>query len=273
MTSDLKDLSAYVICFNEAGLIEACLRSLKGCREIIVVDSGSTDGTIIIIENLQREDSAIHLIQRDWPGYAAQKQFALEQCQGPWCLCLDADERVSPQLREHLPYLLADANISGWKLDIVPYFNGRGYPPSLVKPDSILRLTRAGKASYDLKALVHEGLAVDGKVAEFHGAHIQHRGAPPLSVQIEKYNKYSTLKAEQLYRAGKKPRLLKLVFNPFIYFFRIFVLRRYFAAGWAGFISAVLGAIYSFLTEAKLWQLHAQKRLDRSDDPDRAYRV
>ncbi|MGL4404931.1 MAG: glycosyltransferase, partial [Notoacmeibacter sp.] len=80
-------ISMYVVCFNEEAYIEECLRSGSHFDEIIVVDSGSTDKTLEIINRLKEDGLPIQLIQKAWSGYAAQKQFALEQCKNEWCLC------------------------------------------------------------------------------------------------------------------------------------------------------------------------------------------
>src|SRR3569623_3565442 len=90
-------LTACIITYNEADRIEACLRSLSFCDEIIVVDSHSTDTTRELAGKL-----GVRVIERDWPGYRSQKQFAVESASHDWVLCLDADERKSEPIRRHL---------------------------------------------------------------------------------------------------------------------------------------------------------------------------
>src|ERR1700760_3021314 len=87
-------LTACIITYNEADRIEAFLRSLRFCHELLVVDSHSTDAT----RELARALGA-RVIERDWPGFRSQKQFAIESAGNDWVLCLDADERVSEKLR------------------------------------------------------------------------------------------------------------------------------------------------------------------------------
>src|SRR6185312_7547964 len=91
-------ISAFIICKNEANYIERCIRSVALCAEIIVVDSGSTDATLQIVEKLQMEGFPLRFIYEPWRGYGGQKQFALEQCSQEWCLSIDSDERLSPNL-------------------------------------------------------------------------------------------------------------------------------------------------------------------------------
>ncbi len=87
-------LSACIITYNEADRIEDCLRSVSFCDELVVVDSHSTDSTRDIARSL-----GARVIERDWPGYRTQKQFAVDTASSDWVLCLDADERVTPDLR------------------------------------------------------------------------------------------------------------------------------------------------------------------------------
>ena len=86
-------ISAFIICKNERDHLADCIASLAGFAEIVIVDSGSTDGTLDIIRACAARGVPIRLIEREWPGYTRQKQFAMEQCTQEWCLNLDADER------------------------------------------------------------------------------------------------------------------------------------------------------------------------------------
>src|SRR6185312_2698860 len=104
-------LSACIITYNEADRIVACLKSVSFCDEIIVVDSHSTDATRELAKGL-----GARVIERDWPGYRSQKQFAIESASNDWVLCLDADERLSGSLREEIEKL-RDAGFphcAGW---------------------------------------------------------------------------------------------------------------------------------------------------------------
>lgn len=271
MAARIEQLSAYVICKNEAEWIEPCIRSLAACGEIVVVDSGSTDGTIGLLKALADEGFPIRLFERHWPGYSAQKQFALEQCTREWCLCIDADERLSDDLAARLPVYLARADIAGWELRLRSYIHGHGYAPSAVRETTLLRLTRNGRARYDLGRLVHEGMKVDGRIGLIDKGNILHRRAPALREQLEKAIHYADLKAEQLFRAGKKPRYARMLFNPSIYFLRFFFLNRLFLMGWAGFIHCGMLAVYSFTTEAILFQKNRAARLAGRPDPDDAF--
>ncbi len=255
--SEKLPLSAAVICKNEEACIGACLASLESCAEIVVVDSGSTDATLAIVRDFSAKGFPIKLIERGWPGYARQKQFALEQATQDWVLSIDADEWLDPELRADLPRLLqAPANTAGWRLQRALTLFGRVAPaPKATRPERILRLARREKVRFDESVLVHEGLIADGEVLDANNGLLRHERALRLDAQIGKEIVYARLKAQQRIVAGKKPSLLKLVFNPPMYFFRVYFLRRMFLCGIPGFIHAWTGAIYSFLGEALHYQL------------------
>jgi glycosyltransferase involved in cell wall biosynthesis len=254
----LLPISATVICKNEDSRIGKCLSSLERFAEIVVVDSGSTDRTLAIVQDFSHRGFAIRLIHRPWLGYAAQKQFALDQATQPWVLSIDADEWLDDGLRSALPGLLAaDPSVAGWKLRRTLTLYGRAAPVSLwTRPELILRLFRRGRARFDPALLVHEGLVADGQIAIARKGLLRHERGLPLDQQMGKEIAYARLKAVQRLERGRKPSALKLLLNPPIYFLRIFVWNRFFLCGWAGFIHAATGAIYSLMTEAMHWQFY-----------------
>jgi len=253
------ELSAAVICLNEAACIGKCLESLRDCAEIIVVDSGSTDATLAIVDDFVRRGFPIRLIHQPWLGYALQKQFALDQTKGRWVLSVDADEWLDDDLRASLPRLMAaDESVAGWKVRRSLTLYGRSKPVSRwTRPEHILRLVRGGRARFDPALIVHEGLVADhGETPIAREGLLRHERSLPLNEQMRKEIVYARLKAEQRLKLGRKPSTLKLVFNPPIYFLRIFFWNRFFLCGWAGFIHAATGAMYSLMTEAIHRQLY-----------------
>src|SRR6201991_2213956 len=129
-------LTACIITYNEADRIESCLRSVSFCDEIVVVDSHSTDATRQIATSL-----GARVIERDWPGYRSQKQFAIETASHDWVLCLDADERVTTELRGEIEALRGRGfpDHAGWSVPrITDYFgqflrHGNAYPDRLIR--------------------------------------------------------------------------------------------------------------------------------------------
>jgi len=258
----LLPISATVICKNEEACIGKCLSSLQGLAEIVVVDSGSTDGTLAIVESYSRRGVPIRLIHQPWLGYARQKQFALDEASNPWVLSIDADEWLDDELRAELPRLTAvDDSIAGWQLRRTLTLYGRLAPVSLwTRPENILRLVRRGRARFDVDLIVHEGLIADGETAIARKGLLRHERGLPLDQQMKKEIVYARLKAEQRVALGKKPSRLKLLVNPTIYFLRIFFWNRFFLCGWAGFIHAATGATYSLMTEAMHRQFYYARR-------------
>ena len=255
-------ISATVICKNEEACIGKCLASLAGVAEIVVVDSGSTDRTLEIIESCARGGLPIRLIHQDWLGYARQKQFALDAAREPWVLSVDADEWLDGDLAADLPRLVAaDPSIAGWSLRRTLTLYGSRKPVSLwTRPEHILRLVRRTRARFDEALAVHEGLIVDGRTEIARKGLLRHERGLPLDAQMRKEIVYAKLKAEQRLESGRKPSWLKLFFNPPIYFLRIFLWNRFFLCGWAGFIHAMTGASYSFMTESMHRQFYLARR-------------
>ena len=264
---DRLPLSAFIICQNEEAYLGRCIESLDLCAEIVIVDSGSTDGTLALIETFIERGFPIRLFRESWRGYAGQKQFALEQCREPWCLNIDADERLDDALRKALPTLLeAPASVVGWKVARRPYLIGYGFTPQRVRERKNLRLIRNGRGRYDLAQRVHEGIVPDGEVSPSEKGSLLHFRPLPMDEQILKENKYSSLKADQIVEAGGGPRRLKMVFNPPLYFLRLYLRNGLWRCGFPGFIEAMTGAVYSFLTESKIYQRNALK-VARASEP------
>jgi glycosyltransferase involved in cell wall biosynthesis len=254
-------ISAFVICQNEEPYIEACIRSLQMCAEIVVVDSGSTDRTLQILAGLKAEGFPLRVLSETWRGYAGQKQFALEQCQQPWCLSVDSDERISLKLAADLPRLIANPDVTAWRVTRYPYLGGFGYALPQAKERFNARLFRNGKAQFDLKAKVHEGIVTQGRVEKAPNGGLLHFRPIGMKEQILKENKYSTLKAEMKAEQGKPAQPWKMLLSPPMYFLRLYFHNGLWRCGWAGFVNAATGGVYAFLTEAKRWEHDAlQKR-------------
>ncbi len=244
-------LSAYVICKDEEASIGACLDSLAVCDDIVVVDSGSSDGTVAVVEGRAARGLPVRLFHQDWLGFARQKQFALDRTTQPWCLNLDADERLDARLKSALPALLAaDEAVGGFRLRILRADLAARRHLGWIRAKPTLRLVRRGRARYDARSLVHEHVHVDGVVRDAPEGCILHDHEPSYEAQIRKEIHYAGLKARERVRSGRRPSRLKLVFSPPLYFLRSYLLHRWFLAGWSGFMHSAMLAVYSFSAEA-----------------------
>ncbi|QRI65659.1 glycosyltransferase family 2 protein [Shinella sp. PSBB067] len=260
-------ISAFIICQNEEHYLGHCIESLEGFAEIVIVDSGSTDGTLALIQSYIDKGWPLRLFRETWRGYAGQKQFALEQCTQDWCLNIDSDERLDKALRRLLPELLdAPDEVVGWRVARRPYLVGYGYTSENVRERKNLRLIRRGRGAYDLRQQVHEGIAANGEVKSVTTGSLLHFRPLIIDEQILKENKYSTLKADQQIAEGRRPSLSKLIFSPIIYFLRLYFRNGLWRCGVPGFIEAMTGFIYAFLTQAKIAQRAALRARPNHDD-------
>ncbi|MEJ6783839.1 glycosyltransferase family 2 protein [Aminobacter sp. Piv2-1] len=265
MNQDRLPISAYIVCRDEVDMIGPCIESLAICNDIVVVDSGSTDGTLDLLESYRQQGYPIRLFHNQWPGYARQKQYALDQAKEEWCLNLDADERLDAALANELKALVrAPRHVGAWRINFRIFLYGYGYTPESVRYGGSVRLMRRGRAKYNIEQLVHEGVIIDGEIKTSKKGHILHARSISIAEQIQKENQYSSLKAEQLFRSGNTPRIFRLFTSPIFYFIKIFFIRRYFLCGMTGFIHATIGSIYSFMTESKLYQIHYNSKLPKS---------
>lgn len=248
-------VSAFIICKNERDVIGPCIESVDFCHEIVIVDSGSTDGTIELVEAYRSKGYPIRLIRRGWPGFAKQKQFAMDQCSGPWCIMLDADERLDADLKQAIAALPAQIDdVSAFSIKEREYIVGYGYTPWYVHARFNIRLIKKGTASFDEKAMVHESLIIDGPVQKLRGGTILHHRALSITDDATRTSTYAALKARQTFQAGRRTNLRRLIFAPAGRFAKSYFLQRFFLCGKAGFIYSAMLAQYAFLTEARLYR-------------------
>jgi glycosyltransferase involved in cell wall biosynthesis len=240
-------LSVTIITLNEAANIEACLASVGWADDVLVVDSGSTDGTA----DLARATGA-RVIVRDWPGYAEQKNFAAGAATHEWILSVDADERVTPELREEIRQRLAgEPAEAGFRMPRVTWHLGRWIRTTDWYPDYQLRLYHRGRATWASRP-VHESVSATGEVGRLR-SDLQHFAYRDLSHHFATMERYTTLAAQDMRAHGRRAGVFDLTVHPAAAFFRNYILRRGFLDGTAGLIVSSMNAYYVFLKFAKLW--------------------
>lgn len=242
-------VSVTVITLNESAHIEACLASVAWADEVVVVDSGSTDGT----PDLARAKGA-RVIVRDWPGYSDQKNFAASQAHHDWILSVDADERVTPELAAEIRRTLqTDPREAGFRIPRVTWHLGRWIRTTDWYPDPQLRLYHRARATWPRK-LVHESVAASGEVGRLR-SDLQHYAYRDLAHHYATMDRYTTLAAQEMRERGRRAGVADLAVHPLAAFLRNYVLRRGCLDGVPGLIISSMNAYYVFMKFAKLWAL------------------
>ena len=246
-------LTAVVITRDAGAELAACLASAAFAAESIVVDSGSRDNTVEIAHRC-----GARVIEQSWLGFGPQKNFAVAQAAHDWILCLDADERVSPELAAAIKEALAAPRHTAYAMPRRNSFLGRWLRHGEGYPDWNVRLFHRGHARWSDDA-VHEHVLADGPVGRLAGD-LLHASAESLEAYLAKQNRYTTLQAEALYARGERFSALRLVFSPLLRFFRFYVLRAGFLDGTAGLAHIAIGCFNSFCKYAKLRALEQAER-------------
>lgn len=239
-------VSVVITTFNNAPTIRPVMESAAWADEIVVVDSGSTDGTLEIVAEFT--DRIIH---QPFLGFSKQKQLSIDSASHDWCILLDADEVLSDALTleirdvlsgkpQHAAYNLPRIEQLFWRMN----HNG-------TRLNHFLRLFDRRTGAMNGKA-VHESFATTGSIGQLKGG-LYHFSGVTVDVQVEKINQYSTLSVKEKIRHRSSVSPWILVFYPPLYFFKSFVMKRNFLNGWAGFIGAVCMSFNAFLKYAKLY--------------------
>jgi len=246
-------LSVAIITHNEEQNLPRTLTSVQWADEIIVVDSGSTDGTLDIARSFNAR-----VIERPWPGFAAQKNFAIAECTGDWVLSLDADEELSPELQQEIRKLFTEAPLAdAFFVRRRNLFLGRWIKRGGFYPDPKLRLFRRGTAQFEDRP-VHETITFQGETAILDND-LVHHAYPTLSTYIEHMERYSTLGAEILITKGRTSRSwLAFVWNvwlvPQLTFQWNYFCRGGFLDGREGLLLHLYQAVYASWKYAKAWE-------------------
>lgn len=241
-------VSALVTTKNEERTLRACLESIRWADEVVVVDSGSTDGTLAIARSI-----ADRVLEHPYENPAAQKNWALPQLAHVWALILDADERVTPALRHEIESVLADPGRSdGYWIRRENSFYGKPIRSAGWQRDRVLRLFDRRKGAYR-PVLVHEEVELRGRADRLEGT-LAHEPYRDLDQYFEKWSRYSRWSAEELSRRGVRASWLRLLVRPWLRFLRMYVLEGGFREGRRGIVLCWLAAFSVFTKYARRWE-------------------
>jgi glycosyltransferase involved in cell wall biosynthesis len=243
----LLPISVAVITKNEENNIEDALKSVSDANEIVVVDAFSTDRTVALCKKYTKK-----VVQHEWLGFAHQKQLAVDATAGPWVLILDADERVTPELKKEIADTLLNTTCDGFYIPRKNYFLGKWIKHSGWWPDNTLRLFKKEKGHLEPRE-VHEKVVLDGN-AGYLKHPLAHYTYWSISDFIKRMENYSSLAAKEIRKSSGRAGLFSLTIKPVATFIKMYLLRRGFLDGRRGLILAAFYGFYTFLKYAKTWE-------------------
>ncbi len=247
-------ISATIITFNEAGNIRAACESLSWADEILVVDSQSTDRT----RELAAESGA-RVLNRAWPGFTEQKQFATDQARHDWVLSLDADERVSAQLLQSIEELRrapVETLADGYSIARRSFYQGRWIRGGGWYPDRQLRLFNRRRGKWQGRH-IHESFKLEAgaKLKDLSGDILHYTVTSAAHHHRMIGERYAPLAAQQLFEEGRHTSPLKIAAAAPSAFIRSYLLKAGFRDGLAGLSIASFAAHHAFLKHLLLWEL------------------
>ena len=245
-------ISAVIITLNEERNIADAIGSVDWADEIVVVDSGSEDRTREIAESL-----GARVIVNPWPGFSDQKQFATDAASNDWILSLDADERVSAELREELNALAnRNSHSAGYKIPRLSYYMGRAIRHGGWYPDLQLRFFDRRRGRWN-GAVIHESVKLDdgAEAGRLRGELVHYTVRDTAEHQRMIAERYAPLGARKMYLEGKRTSPGRAVFSAWFAFVRTYFLRLGFLDGFPGFCIAYFSAHHAFMKHLHLIEL------------------
>ena len=252
----LMEISATIITFNEESNIKAACESVAWANEIVVVDSNSTDATREVAR-----DCGARVIVNDWPGFGAQKQFAVDQARHEWIFSLDADERVSDELKQSILKLQNSNDLAdGYQVARRTYYQGRWIRGGGWYPDRQLRLFRKTKGHWKQRH-IHESVTMDqgARVEKLEGDLLHYTSENAAHHHRMIGERYAPLAARQMFEEGRRTSVLGVASAGPAAFVRSFILKGGMRDGLAGFTIASFAAHHAFLKHLMLWEIQNHK--------------
>ncbi|EAJ7528904.1 glycosyltransferase family 2 protein [Helicobacter pylori] len=227
------NISIVILTFNSQKYLQEVLQSVNFANEIILIDSGSTDNSLIIAKTFKN----VKIFHQAWLGFGKQKQFGVNQSKNDWVFILDSDEIVTQELKEEIMQTLKQPRYHAYKVARLNFFFGKTIKTMGLYPDYNIRLFNKNYAQFDDRE-VHESIICQEKIGKLKH-HFLHYAYENIEQFIDKQNKYSSLNP-------KKNNLLKALINPYWTFFKLYFIKLGFLEGKRGFIIAKLYAQYTF---------------------------
>lgn len=241
-------LSVVIIAKNAASQIGALIDSVAFAGEVLVVDSGSEDETRAIADA-----RGCRVVENEWLGFGRQKQFAVSIAAFDWVLCLDVDERVSPELAASIAAKMELPKHFAYRMPRRNRFFGQWLEHGEGYPDYSLRFFHRQHASWSNDE-VHETVITTADVGTLSGD-LMHESAEDVTTYLAKQNRYSSLHAQALFDQGVRAGYGKLLLSPLARFIKFYFLRLGFLDGGAGFAHVAIGCFAAFAKYAKLIEL------------------
>ena len=245
-------ITVLVPCKDERLNIRPCIESFRALAdEILIADSGSTDGTLEIVSSL----GGCRVIEREYRTSGDFKNWAIPQASHEWILLVDADERVTPEMIQEIEEVLQAPDQDGYWIHRSNHFMGHRIRYSGWQNDRVLRLFKRDLSRYAGPSDHGEVQVATAKVGTLRSRFL-HYTYWSYDQFFRKFDRYTTVQAQQWYEQGKPCSYLKMLGNPLFRFLRSYVLQRGFLDGAAGLQVSLLAGFYSFTKQARLWQLH-----------------
>ena len=249
-------ISSIVIAKNEELNIRRCIASQLKCIDeiIVIVDEDSEDKTLEIVKSFPEVKCSVV----KWRGYAKTKQYAVSLASSDWILWIDADEELAPGLSDEIIVFKSKSpEYSAYSIPRKAFFLDKWIKHSGWYPGRVTRLFNKNEVKFDEKD-IHENLVVKGEVGELNND-INHYTDPTIHHYFVKFNRYTTLAAEELFNKGKSFLISDIILRPLFIFIKMFIIRRGFLDGIQGFILAIFSSAYVFTKYCKLWELKKNK--------------
>lgn len=241
-------ISALVTTYNEERNIKECIESISWADEIVVVDSYSTDRTVEIVKSFPE----VNFYQREYYGAASQKNWAMDKTTHPWIFIIDADERVTPQLRDEILKTIENPKYEAYYIRRVAYFMDKPIRFSGWQHDRVIRLVKRGVGRYPNKR-VHADMKVDTEVGYLKNPLI-HYMIESFEQYLPRIVTYGFWGAAQGWRVNKKSGFVEVFLRPLWRFIRMYIIQLGFLDGLYGLVFCMLQSFGTYLKWAVLWE-------------------